>query len=153
MAKNSEEQKRKKRDYVLRGRLEAQIDLGKTLPEAARLLGISKKHAQRLAKMKRQKPRRDSLNVDLWLEFLDGYLSERESTMLCNGQPVKDKHVRALYRWRMEGSCPRFFAADDFLIQYGLHINDFINHCDERGISPWACGRAPDWEEGHLVDA
>jgi hypothetical protein len=148
----NKQNRQRKRDYVLRGRLEVQIAKGKKPAEAAKMLGITNKHAQRLLAMKKSRPKRDSLNITMWLEFVTGYLNESEQATLFNGRPMKESHSRALYRWREEGSCPRFFSADSFLIDYELHINDFLDFCQERGESPWACGQAPEWEEGDLVD-
>lgn len=139
--------KRKSSEYVIRNKLHQGMSRGETLSQCARRLGISLGKAQELAGLREPAVRSDSLNCQALLGFLERFMVEDEGTVRLNGIPLLDKHTRAMHRWRHEGGNPSFFLVDAMLTHADMHINDFLNHCRANDINPWACGRAPDWEE------
>jgi transcriptional regulator with XRE-family HTH domain len=85
------------------------------------------------------------LNRDAWLSFLRSHLDDDLSGSVVGGRQLSDAHVRALFRWQHEGAAPGLWAADEFCVAVGLHLDEFFGHCDARNLQPWACGAAPAW--------
>jgi hypothetical protein len=106
---------------------------------------VRKRRNQQPAASGRPKP--DSLHRDSWLRYLEALTTDDSGVLRVNGTPLKDKHTRALFRWRNEGGYPSFFLADDILTHCGLHINDFLQFCKDEELEAWASGQ-PDWERG-----
>ena len=94
----------------------------------------------------------NDLNGPLFAQFLDSFTKvhrgERGAPTHTVNQRLVSKHdARTVYAWRREGRNPSLWRADKFLIDYGLHLNDFFSWCEERGESPWAKGKPPEWHE------
>lgn len=69
--------------------------------------------------------------------FARFYRRELEGTYF-NGQLVADKtDKRIIHRWRKEQSVVGFFRASDFLMDYGLTIDDFFAYCRDNDLPVW----------------
>lgn len=92
--------------------------------------------------------RRETVNRKSWLAFLDQMIVDLDNgSTTCQsfqGQPLHDKHLRALHRWRKEGSTPTIWTVDDFLCTYGSTLTDFEIWCSADSKPLWQY-EPPDW--------
>jgi hypothetical protein len=97
-------------------------------------------------------PRQNSLNRDLWLEFLEKGMSrtggKANEPTLFNGRRLLESHARSLHRWSVEGASPDIFSGDAWTIYFlGRTIDVFFQFCERKGRSPWALGVPPRWHD------
>lgn len=95
---------------------------------------------------------KNDLNGELFAQFLDSRVVAVRAPSgalvhILNGTSVSQQDARNVYAWRREGRNPSLWRADRFLIDYGLHLNDFFSWCERQGESPWARGKPPAWHE------
>lgn len=138
-------QSKAKTRYQRRLQVRALRKRGAKPKEICERLGITLKELRKLEGHK-PKPRADQLNGSAWQEFLERLTVEREGEPReVAGVVLEDTQARAYFRWMTEGVVPTIFSADRFLVAIDMHIDDYFDYCEGRGVSPWAAGAEPDW--------
>lgn len=94
--------------------------------------------------LRRPAPRKDSVNRETWLRFLEVFIDTSDDRVRFNGCKISDNHVRALYRWRHEGSTPTIWTVDEFLVAYNMSMADYEIWCFTEGRKLWP-GETPEW--------
>ena len=88
--------------------------------------------------------RKDAVNRETWLRYLEVFLTDVNNSLRMNGIKITDSHVRAVYRWRREGATPTIWVVDEFLVTYDMTLSDFEIWCLTEGRKIWP-REAPDW--------
>jgi hypothetical protein len=88
----------------------------------------------------RTKDWRLRLSHEAWSAFLDSHwvinYDSGQRAGRFNNHPFRFD-ASTFHRWRRGDGTTGFYLADEFLIRFGLDVQDFFDFCRERDLEPW----------------